>query len=200
MIHSTITTTTNDVPKLYEEGWEWWAWPTNWIALAVIGFVIALSLPLALKIYRSTMDRAAKSALLVLCIAVSLAAVVMGWLGPGILMRHMDNGQGAFWVFLGCLTLGGLVWFWSGRILEATADPYYDWTGRYSPWEGHAGKMAAAPAVVIGAGTIFGGIAEIVTRLAASIPMGIAQFLGLAGSVLTLGLIWLVAQFLRQRV
>jgi hypothetical protein len=195
MIYAAITATAEDIPKLYEPGWEWWTWLIAWITLTVAGLVTALALPMARTLLSHETGRAWRAPLAVVCILAGLAAAVFAWIGPGILMRHMDDGKGAFFVFLGCLTMAGLVWYAAGRLLDAVSDPFHDWDGSYSTW---AGRIAAAPAVVIGAGTVFGGIAEVVTRVAASIPMGVAQFLGLAASVLLLGAFWVAAQILKR--
>lgn len=195
MIYTGITTASEDIPKLYEPGWEWWTWLGAWILLAAAGMIIALALPMARTLLSLQTGRAWKVPAAIVCLLAGLAAVVFAWSAPGILMRHMDNSNGAFFVFLGCLTTAGLVWYAAGHLLDAITDPFHDWDGSYSTW---TGRISAAPPVVIGAGSVFGGIAEIVTRVAATIPMGVAQFLGLAGSVLLLAAFWVAIQVVKR--
>ncbi|MFK0004990.1 hypothetical protein [Paenarthrobacter sp. NPDC090522] len=168
MIQAFITTASNEVPKMFETGWDWWAWPIAWAALAVAALVIAGALPMFAVVVGAAQDTVWKVPAAILVILVVLAAVVAGYIGSGVMMRHMDNGQGAFWVFLGCLLVGLLGWAFSAS--WHGTQPY---TYEARRW---VGRVAAAPALVIGLGAVFNGIAEIITRLAASIPMTVAQF------------------------
>ncbi|MGX5717951.1 hypothetical protein [Arthrobacter sp. MAHUQ-56] len=186
---------TNEIPKLYESGWDWWAWPLAWAALAATGLLIALAVPAAHVLFSRHAGRFWTVPTAALALLAGLAAVVLAWLAPGILMRHMDSGGGVFLVFLGCLALAGAVWYLAARIIESTIEPAYDWTGRTVRWRAW---NAAAPAVVLTAATIFGGIAEAVTRAAASIPMGVAQLLGLVASVLLLGIFWITLRAVKR--
>lgn len=166
MIQAFITTATNDVPKMFETGWEWWAWPIAWAVLALAALVMAGALPMVAIAGQAGSPW--KVPLVILAGLLVLAAIVTGYAGSGVMMRHMDNGGGAFWVFLGSILVGLLGWGFS-----ASWNGSQDWSYEDRRW---LSWVAAAPALVIGLGAVFNGFAEIITRLAASIPMPVAQF------------------------
>lgn len=183
MIKTAITTATGEIPKLYEAGWDWWAWPIAWSALALAGLLMAAALPLITRTAEALEGTAWKTPGIAAVGLLAVAAAVAGYLGSGVLMRHMDTGQGAFGVFLGSLLVGLLSWGVAARIAP---QPY-----TYSPWRPW---LLAIPMIVIGSGAITNGISEALTRLAASIPMSVASL----GSVILFGMIAFTAYMTTQ--
>lgn len=170
MIQAFITTATDAVPKMFEPGWDWWAWPIAWAVLALAALIMAGALPmiaLAVDGLAGSMWRIPAAILVVLLV---IAAAVTGYTASGVMMRHMDSGGGAFWVFLGSILVGLIGWGLSTS-WQGSGWNYED--RRWLSW------VAAVPALVIGVGAVLNGIGEVVTRLAASIPMPVAQFLAI---------------------
>lgn len=170
MIYATVRTATDEVPKMFETGWAWWAWPIAWAALALAALIMAGALPM----FALAVDRLAGSVwrvpAAILVVLLVIAAAVAGYAASGVMMRHMDSGGGAFWVFLGSILVGLLGWGFSTS-WQGSGWSYED--RRWLSW------LAAVPALVIGLGAVLNGIGEIITRLAASIPMPVAQFLAI---------------------
>lgn len=177
------TTAVNEIPKLYEPGWEWWAWPVAWAALALAGLILAAALPLITRTAEKLEGTTWRTPGIAAAGLLAVAAAVAGYMGSGVLMRHMDSGKGVFWVFLGALLVGLLSWGVAARIAP---QPY-----TYSPWRPW---LLALPMIVIGSGAIFNGISEALTRLAASIPMSVASL----GSVILFGMIAFTAYMTSQ--
>lgn len=178
----------NDIaPNFYEPGWQWWALPVGWVILLALGVLIAITLPGAVTLYQAGGWWAIPSA--VLLVLAGLAAVVFAWIGPGMLMRHQPTGKGAFLVWLGCFAVAAVAWFVSHRVLVRKVDPYgYDYDSRRI-----INRVAMVPGAVIGIATLCGGVAELVTRLAASVPMGVVQFLGVVVGLVAIALIWVLS-------
>lgn len=175
MIHAFITTATDEVPKMFEPGWDWWAWPIAWAVLALAALIMAGAVPMFAIAVQGLEGSAWRVPAGILVVLLVVAAVVTGYAGSAVMMRHMDNGQGAFWVAAGSILVGLIGWGFS-----ASWHGMQDWSyedRRWLTW------VTAAPAIVIGLGAVFNGIAEIITRLAASIPMPVAQF----GAIVVVG-------------
>lgn len=162
--------TNNDIPKFYEAGWDWWAWPIAWLVFLGCGLALGTVLPLYAAVTEELTGARRGWAQFGVVIG-GIAAIVFGWWGSGILMRHQETGEGAAWTFLGALAVAGVSWYWSSRFRQGYGD--YDWHTGYA-------LVTAAPALIITAGAVMNGVGEFVTRLAASIPMPVAQFLSLA--------------------
>jgi hypothetical protein len=169
MIQTAITAATEEIPKLYEPGWDWWAWPIAWTALALAALIIAAAAPLFVVTVEAIENHVLRVSAAIGVILLVLAAVVAGYAGSGVMMRHMDNGEGAFWVALGSILVGVLGWGVGYYLYDSRNYSYED--RHWVSW------ASAAPALVIGLGAVLNGIAEIITRLAASIPMTVVQFL-----------------------
>ncbi|MDO5867062.1 MULTISPECIES: hypothetical protein [Paenarthrobacter] len=178
-----VTTATNEIPKLYEPGWDWWAWPIAWAALALAGLILAAALPLITRTAERLEGTAWRTPGIAAASLLAVAAAVAGYMGSGVLMRHMDSGEGAFSIFLGTLLVGLLSW---GAAAHIAPQPY-----TYSPWRPW---LLALPMIVIGSGAIANGISEALTRLAASIPMPVASL----GSMVLFGMIAFTAYMTTQ--
>jgi hypothetical protein len=179
MIHTAITTATDEVPKMFEPGWEWWAWPIAWLVFLACGLAMGVIVPLFVAAMDSIENTAVRFLAGTAVVIGAVVVIVFGWAGSGILMRHHENGEGAGWTFLGALVVAGISWYWTARITDYRSNGWDYAMQRSMGW------YNAAPAIVIGLGAVFNGIAEIITRLAASIPMPVAQF----GAIVVVGAI-----------
>lgn len=186
-----LAITTEAPPKLYEAGWPWWAWLIAWavflLSAAALGF--AGRIIRAAVNARRNRDIAAIGSFLLVVVASGLVVAA-----PLSLMRHMDNGQGAGWAFFGSLAVAaGTAVVALTQIEYALPDSRHDFDSRWT-WRifGHG------PGILVALAAVFGGIAEMFTRLAASIPMGIGQLLAFVGAIFVLAIIYVLIEYNRR--
>lgn len=178
MISTLLPMAAEPIPNFYEPGWDWWAWPLAWLAYALAALVLAAIGPVFSYGYDAPRGSALRWPAIIGGLVLILAAVVVGFMGSGALMRHMDAADGALLVFLGRLLVAGLGAVASMHICAW----WFEGLSDVARW-----LAFAAPAVVVGLGAIANGIGEAITRFAASVPIPVGQ----AGAILVLGLLLL---------
>lgn len=167
-----------EIPNYYEPGWAWWAFVAAGVGLVFAGFCMAYGVPILVELTRQPLQSRHRWVAVAVIALVLIAAIFYGWSLPGELMRHTATAGGAFWYFVGSFLAGLTTWGLSWWLVDdMKAWPF------------------ALPAVVICAGSVVQGIAEVLTRTAASIPTSVGQLSGLV----VLGVVGVVVYMLGNR-
>lgn len=167
-----------EIPNYYEPGWAWWAFVAAGVGLVFAGFCMAYGVPILVEMTKHRAESSYGWVIMTVLALGLIGAVFYGWSLPGELMRHTATAGGAFWYFVGSFLAGLTTWGLSWWVMDdMKAWPF------------------ALPAVVICAGSVVHGIAEILTRTAASIPTSVGQLSG----IVALGAVGVVVYMLGNR-